>query len=439
MTEEHDVVIIGAGLAGLSSAHYLNKAGIKPYIFEARGRIGGRVHTTHFFNNVFDELGGKEINDGGDAENLKTLAAELEVKIIKINAPHHVRTLNSSQQIVDFFDLFDEIPNNLNNSSLSFSSLSERLDFFFQKSSMKRGLLETWISCYEGLNTVMISDRRGMEVLSWVIRKLKLGKCAENNRVSEFFEMGGSYFVEKIAKPFAGYLSLNKVVQSIMLQDDLILITFEDGQKVLAHNVILSVPYPIIGDIHFDKALWLEEERAVTVSILNMGSNSKILIPVKTSINDPKFAITPQFTAWWNDKRTVLTIYSGGREALIPYEDELSQEAAFNNIWPTLCALYPNLYHQDISFRDCQFVNWTNDDFAKGSYTFVRPGYEIRYESIVKCFGTECREVFKPLKGKLFFAGEHASVTCPSTMEGAIESGKRAAEMIINKLGLEKK
>lgn len=43
-TKKHNVIIIGAGMAGLSAANHLMKNGLKDFrILEARGRIGGRI------------------------------------------------------------------------------------------------------------------------------------------------------------------------------------------------------------------------------------------------------------------------------------------------------------------------------------------------------------------------------------------------------------
>ena len=44
------------------------------------------------------------------------------------------------------------------------------------------------------------------------------------------------------------------------------------------------------------------------------------------------------------------------------------------------------------------------------------------YRKIVK--------VFRPIKNRIFFAGEHASIDHPATMEGAVESGEATARMI---------
>ncbi|GAC1429955.1 MAG: hypothetical protein NVSMB68_02170 [Thermoanaerobaculia bacterium] len=42
-----DVVVIGAGAAGLSAARELSGAGHRVCVVEARERVGGRIHTLH--------------------------------------------------------------------------------------------------------------------------------------------------------------------------------------------------------------------------------------------------------------------------------------------------------------------------------------------------------------------------------------------------------
>ena len=43
------IIIIGAGMAGLSAAYEFKKAGFDPIVLEARGRVGGRVFSMHDF------------------------------------------------------------------------------------------------------------------------------------------------------------------------------------------------------------------------------------------------------------------------------------------------------------------------------------------------------------------------------------------------------
>ena len=57
-----DVIIIGAGVAGLSAAQKLVQAGKQVLVLEARDRIGGRLYTRHDLAEVPIELGGELVH-----------------------------------------------------------------------------------------------------------------------------------------------------------------------------------------------------------------------------------------------------------------------------------------------------------------------------------------------------------------------------------------
>lgn len=74
--KKESVTVIGAGLAGLTCAYRLHKAGLDVDLYEARTRVGGRVFTVNVEGHSA-ELGGQNITDGGEAQNLRRLIAEL--------------------------------------------------------------------------------------------------------------------------------------------------------------------------------------------------------------------------------------------------------------------------------------------------------------------------------------------------------------------------
>ena len=60
MPRKHEVIVIGAGVAGLAAARRLQEAGLEPLVLEARDRIGGRIWTDHTYAPV--ELGAEFIH-----------------------------------------------------------------------------------------------------------------------------------------------------------------------------------------------------------------------------------------------------------------------------------------------------------------------------------------------------------------------------------------
>ena len=79
MTEqlEADVAIVGAGLAGLAAARKLSAAGLRPLVLEARDRVGGRILNEEIGAGKVVEVGGQWIGPG--QERIAALAAELGV------------------------------------------------------------------------------------------------------------------------------------------------------------------------------------------------------------------------------------------------------------------------------------------------------------------------------------------------------------------------
>ncbi len=67
------VIVVGAGIAGLSAGGLLKRAGCAVTILEARSRIGGRIHTSHVWPDVPVDLGASWIH-GVNSNPLTALA-----------------------------------------------------------------------------------------------------------------------------------------------------------------------------------------------------------------------------------------------------------------------------------------------------------------------------------------------------------------------------
>ena len=79
------VVVVGGGIAGLTTAYRLQKGGMDVNLYEARGRIGGRIFTAKIKGRTA-ELGAQNIKDGGDSVNLNRLIDEFGLECVSSRA-----------------------------------------------------------------------------------------------------------------------------------------------------------------------------------------------------------------------------------------------------------------------------------------------------------------------------------------------------------------
>jgi len=112
----------------------------------------------------------------------------------------------------------------------------------------------------------------------------------------------------------------------------------------------------------------------------------------------------------------ILTVFTGGAEGLAVGQG--TPEARARAYLPALDAIYPGTqaaYRADSAVR----MHWPTFDLAKGSYSCLQPGQGAWLERIGE------------RDGNLLFAGEHTSADFQGYMEGAAESGIRAAEALL--------
>ena len=94
------IVVVGAGLSGLTNAYKLQKEGLDVELYEARNRVGGRVFSVEIAGHIA-ELGAQNIRDGGEAENTFALIEELGLKTVMRQSLLYLRYFERGE----FFDI----------------------------------------------------------------------------------------------------------------------------------------------------------------------------------------------------------------------------------------------------------------------------------------------------------------------------------------------
>src|SRR5262249_16897395 len=99
----HDVVILGAGAAGLAAAHTLSAAGLRVTVLEARPRIGGRVLTVHDPGAPIPIELGAEFVHGAAPETL-AIARAAGLRVLELPERHDIATAGRLETRDEFWE-----------------------------------------------------------------------------------------------------------------------------------------------------------------------------------------------------------------------------------------------------------------------------------------------------------------------------------------------
>ena len=443
------VIIIGAGIAGLTAAYRLVQNGVDAEVYEARGRVGGRIFTVKI-NGSIAELGGQNVNDGGVAENLNRLIKELDLKLIKtrVNVNHSYCTgehFITIQQLLreKNFDL-EKLHNKLKALAEKSSNIQEVLEGILDKEDPLYKIMAVRMAGYEGGTIDQLSPIYAetlLYMLSGSISKVHYEEGEERNLVHLINVEGGTGLLpEKIAQKIGNRLHLNKPLVRVSKNGDSFELTFSEGKKVRADKLLLAMPCPAYKNITFETDV-MPSERLQMIRNVRYGTNSKILVPFEKVPPTTLGLANGRIVCFFGASRKILTIYYTGPFSFFTpdtiekayLQERPMLELGYGEFCPPFKA--PE-YAKDQSFISCEApvgYSWPNDPYAGGSYSYIAAGQETLLNDMQQYCGESCKTLFAPIDRKIFFAGEHTSILTevPGTMEAACESGERSARMIL--------
>lgn len=446
------IVVIGAGLAGLTTAYRLKKLGYHAEVFEARSRPGGRIQTA-YFENSYEELGGKNILDGGNPENILPLIHELGLTVILdqkkwnysfvCNGEIYPRTLlfKGAQEPSDL--ALEE----LGKKASSAKNLGEVADLFFKDHPLLRQLIEAMIKGWEGSPSSLLSplymNRTFWELYSFVYEISQSEIPNSNTRPQCFIEGGNSRLIEALALQLGNQIHYSSPLLSIHNRGDgKVELGFPNGQIIFADYLVLAVPCSTLRDVKIGPAL-LPDDQLHAIHTLQYGTNAKILIPVEIDGSDPAICITPNMGTWLNYNSSLMTWYFGGEGGDFDHHSREGLQTVFDRNIESFLKVCPNIkFSQGTSFaplngksRDLHGpvgISWLHEEYSKGSYCNYGPDQFEFFNEQSSAHGEIVRKVFRPTDTNIFFAGEHTSMNSPGTMEGAVQSGVQVARMVKN-------
>ncbi len=378
------VIVVGAGLAGLTAGYHLHKRGISVTILEARPRVGGRVWSVTLRNGAIAELGGEWISSTDLA--LIGLATELEVDLDPTIIDFALRDPVAAPPIprAEHEALFAAIRREAESGEKA-RSVGELLDRVSGHSSA----LEVLRSRLAGSAGVELAAIPAHEIDgAFGLGSAEYSRCRLGNQT--------------LANSLAAELEDVRLESPVVAADGRRVFT-ESGEPIAADAVVVAVPLSILSDIDLDPPL------PDAIGDFRMGRAAKMAIP--TSASPPLIARQSIDAPIWywtaaGEDGAVRPVVSGFAGA----DTGVARALA---VWPGAAA--DAIPEADL-IEDPVIIDWTADPWARGCYSALAPGQE------------DLLELFNRAHGRLVYAGEHTNGS--GTMNGAVESGLLAATLI---------
>lgn len=427
-----DILIIGAGAAGLAAAVDLAHAGIRTQILEARDRIGGRMFTQIDPGTQYPvELGAEFIH--GIAPEIWQPLQSHRVKVREVSGDFWcVR----DHQICpcDFFSDAENILDKMDDTGPD-ESFTQFVDRRFP-SSERDPKLQKAIDRAQNYIVGFNAADPDLVGLHWLVQSMRAEEPIEGDRA---FRMEGGYhtLTEVFRKKLEAAnvpIELNANVQEINWGKGKV--TVQTGTRTYsAKRALITLPLGVLqaNKIRFEPELPPAKQHAlhglvmgkivrVTLSFRERFWES-IRVQSKT-LNHMSFLFSddPWFPTWWTQmpaKVPIITAWAPADRA-----ERISSEGPEFAAHQSLESL-GSLLH--VSTRDLESLlqvayvhDWQNDPFSVGAYSYGRVGGDGAQEALGR-----------PVDDTLFFAGEATDVTgYNGTVHGAIASAHRAVHQL---------
>ncbi len=445
MTQNKTVIVIGAGLAGLSAAYDLHRAGWNVTVLEARNRVGGRVYTVREFSKGLVAEGGGEFIEESHTR-LIALAKQFNLKLAPATswrggdkdwASFGGKAGPLTDTRVWGFNLADEVDREWE----FLAGLSQFITDSYQPQLGREAArldaqsARDWIQSLDvhpfakqyfaqHIRSEYTCEPERLSLLD-LCRNAKM-YYFETDRKPSLRVLGGNDQIPRALADALPDLRFDAVVESIRLHADGVAVTYRQaGSHVTLDSdfAILAVPLTTARLIDFHASLPAAHEQLVNE--ISYGAVTKVMIEYRKRFwnergwsgrltTDAPIVMTWHATSHFEHERGILTAYTGGAPgaALSALSDEERIETA-------VAEIERHFPGSSTWIENVSTIAWLNEPFTRASYMALAPG------DVMKHWET----LFQPA-GRLFFAGEHAT-PIQGFMEGAVESGQRAARLIL--------
>jgi monoamine oxidase len=427
------IIVAGAGLAGLTAARELTRRGARVRVFEARDRIGGRVWTARSapLAPFHGELGGELVD--GDHQAVRALCKEfnLRLKPILLRGFGFARADGRGVTVLDsqaplwkkFAAVFQSRADALEDadgdwvSSIAARIARQSITEVVNDSKQRHGV----IAYASGLRNFLAADPDQISALvaATLVPQGDISKTAMYHIVG-----GNDQLVDKLADSARCPIKRRHIVRAVEATASGVNVTIESPTRrraiARADYLVLALPIALLREIKFIPGLPPSQRTAF--DSLETGPATKALVRFKSawwrrSGRPRAYGSNLAMGAVWDigeaqSHAPLLAVLAGGRASR--GLQRVLQKGGGSGLAEQLGWL-----GETSEIPHVHAATWENDPWARGAYAFFSP----RFDPIL-------RPLLARAAGRVFFAGCHTSRDHQGYMNGAVESGVRAAQEI---------
>ena len=431
----YDVIVIGAGAAGLAAAADLGRAGQSVCVLEARDRIGGRIHTRYEPQAPVPLELGAEFIHGQAAVIMRWLARANATAMDAVQTRWSLR----DGRLQDGDDMFEQMRAGLRKvrkpkRDLPFAQFLDR----YAARVLTQPVREFACMLVQGFDAADATRVSTLDILGeWA------GQAAADaptlRPVNGYAVLLGALL--SAANQNRVRVQLNTIVHTVSWRRGRVEIeAIQSGRRILfsAPRAIITLPLGVLqgapehaGTVRFEPPL---KAKRAALDLLAMGPVLKVLLQFQSRFWEQlhagryrraAFFHAPgsPFPTFWTLlplRAALLTAWTAGPNA--ERLSSLSDDELTATALSSLEAIFGRRAGVREQFQAASLHNWQTDPFARGAYSYVLAG------------GTSARKALaRPLLGTLFFAGEAADADgeLAGTVAGALQSGERVAREVL--------
>jgi monoamine oxidase len=425
------IVVAGAGLAGLSAARALEARGAAVTVAEARDRVGGRVWTLRdgFAERQHAEAGADLID--GDQDQVKSLAHELGLKpvhILRAGFGYYGPDARGVPRLHRHPGAFGSLGKRLHREIQDFKLAEERWDSGVAASLARRSVAD-WLDAIQAppnlraavraFRGFFLADPEDLSLLP-LIEQFASGGTPGQDRMLRI-PGGNDRLATRAAQQLRGKLLLNTIVRRIRQDDGHVIVTVATGDRtseLRARFVVCALPASTTREVVFDPPL--PDAQRDAFAHLRYGCATRLLLQFdrrfwKVRGRPLAFGTDLPAGAIWDGNEQqkgragILSFLAGGQASKAL--QEVVNRDGFVGVVKQIGWL-----GRPSTVLAARAIAWDHDPWVRGGYAYFDPGFDPLWRAWLA----------RPA-GRIVFAGEHTSIRWQGYMNGAIESGWRAA------------